>query len=392
MKIHPASLVAAFLVFVIAAANAGAAEFDITDYGASADDDGDDTGAINAALQACGEAGGGTVIVPAGTFLVSRQGSESPILEIPSNTTVRGAGDGSILKFAAGVNDSNFWRMIGASQDCHDITIRDLHLDGSNTHQRYVKGETPEQNHGIFFYNRGGRIENVTIRDCLVENFSGDCVSFSQGCRGFTVRNVRVRNFIRQGIQMGGGKGDGGHYVTGCRDLPHTVEPGGSTIHVEHAEGASDFRIIGNECRHHLLAGGGADRLVVEDNDVQGRIEGNSIRNGRFENNRLQAGDLGRTLMQFGYADGLVIRGNRIAGDNAKATGIYVWGASRYNATPSRNITIEENVFELKGQPVLLNGVEGAKVSGNVIRGSKSDSVVVERRTENVTVAGNRIE
>ncbi|MFG0331850.1 MAG: glycosyl hydrolase family 28-related protein [Maioricimonas sp. JB049] len=379
-------------VMLFTSGQASAVEFDVTDYGATADDDGDDTRAINAALQACGDAGGGTVVVPAGTFLVSRQGSESPILEIPANTTVRGEGDGSILKFAAGVNDSNFWRMIGAGKDCRDITIRDLHLDGSNTHARYVKGETPEQNHGIFFYNRGGRIENVTIRDCLIENFSGDCVSFSQGCRGFTVRNVRVRNFIRQGIQMGGGPGDGGHLVTGCRDLPHTVEPGGSTIHVEHAEGASGFRVIGNQCRHHLLAGGGADRLVVEDNDVQGRIEGNSIRNGRFANNRVQGGDLSRPLMQFGYADGLVIRGNRITGDNAKATGIYVWGASRYNANPSRNITIEENIFELKGQPVLLYGVDGAKVIGNVIRGSDASSVVVKQRTEKVTIADNRAE
>ncbi|MEW4527396.1 glycosyl hydrolase family 28-related protein [Maioricimonas sp. JC845] len=373
-------------------AHAHAAEFDITNYGATPDDAGDDTLAIRAALKACGEAGGGTVVVPAGVFLVSRQGSESPILEIPSNTTVRGEGDGSVLKFDPRVNESNFWRMMGASKDCSDITIRDLHLDGSNTHEQYVKGETPEQNHGIFFYRKGGRIENVTIRDCLVENFSGDCVSFSQGCRGFTVRNVRVRNFIRQGIQMGGGKGDGGHLVTGCRDLPHTVRPGGSTIHVEHAEGASDFRIIGNACLNHLLAGGGADRLVVEDNDVQGRIEGNSIRNGRFENNRLQGGDLSRPLMQFGYADRLVIRGNRIAGTNARTPGIYVWGASRYNATPSRGVVIEGNLFEVKGTPVFFNGVEGARVSGNIVRGSESDRLVTLQRTEDVTVGENRRE
>ncbi|CAK9067240.1 Uncharacterized protein SCF082_LOCUS34074, partial [Durusdinium trenchii] len=84
---------------------APADDFTITDYGATANDATDDTQAINATLAACKEAGGGTVIIPTGTFVVSRQGSESPILEIPALTTVRGDGDGSILKFDPAVND-----------------------------------------------------------------------------------------------------------------------------------------------------------------------------------------------------------------------------------------------------------------------------------------------
>src|SRR4051812_18801152 len=88
-----------------------AADFDITKYGATPDDATDDTLAISRALSACREAGGGTVTVPAGTFIVSRQKSESPILEIPSNTTLRGYGDPSVLKFAEAVNGTNFWRL-----------------------------------------------------------------------------------------------------------------------------------------------------------------------------------------------------------------------------------------------------------------------------------------
>lgn len=361
-----------------------AADFDITKFGATPDDATDDTLAIRSAMEACGKAGGGTVVVPKGVFIVSRQKSETPILSIPSKTTVRGEGNGSVLKFDAKANASNFWRMLGSVEDCADITIRDLHLDGANTHAGYVKGKTPEQNHGIFFHRKGGRIERVTVQDCLIENFTGDCVAFSQGCRGFVIRNVTVRNFIRQGIQMGGGKGDGGHLVTGCRDLEHTIKPGGSTIHVEHAEGGKGFQIIGNHCRNSLIAGGGAEDLVVRDNDVIGRIEGNSIKNGLFENNRLD-GRGTRALMQFGYADGLVLRGNTVRSTEA-AVGIYVWGTSRYNTAPSKNITIEANKLDLPGQPISLNGVQGGKVRGNQITNSKAKDSVELKRTEQVVL------
>src|SRR3954454_14729109 len=98
----PALLSLALLTFAGFAHGAG--EFDITKYGATPDDATDDTAAIWRALSACGDAGGGTVTVPAGTFIVSRQKSETPILEIPSNTTFRGVGDQSVLKFSDAVN------------------------------------------------------------------------------------------------------------------------------------------------------------------------------------------------------------------------------------------------------------------------------------------------
>lgn len=381
-------LAAAFgLLFVIAPA-LHAAEFDITKFGATADDASDDTLAIRSALEACGEAGGGTLFVPKGVFIVARQKSETPILSIPSKTTVRGVGDASVLRFDSQVNSSNFWRMLGSSEDAADILICNLHLDGANTQTAYVKGQTPEQNHGVFFYRKGGRIERVTVQDCLVENFSGDCVSFSQGCRDFVVKNVRLHNFLRQGIQMGGGTGDGGHLVTGCRDWKHDVLPGGTTIHVEHAEGGKGFRIEKNVCHASLLAGGGAQDLVVVENEIHGRIEGNSIRNGRFENNTLHGAGT-RALMQFGYADGLVIRGNTIHAAGHPGPGIYVWGTSRYNPAPSANIVIERNTLELAGQPIALNGVKNVTVQENRIRGSTAQSPVDAKRVEQATIAPN---
>ena len=101
-----------------------------------------------------------------------------------------------------------------------------VHASGwQHTHQSYVKGKTPEQNHSVFFYKSGGTIKNVTIEDCLMENFSGDCISFSQGCRNFTVRNIRLRNFSGRAFRWAAARGMESTFVAACHDLKYAVHP-----------------------------------------------------------------------------------------------------------------------------------------------------------------------
>ena len=191
--------------FLLLTAPVSAAVFSIIDYGATGNDQSDDTAAILKTLAACREAGGGIVHIPKGTYLISRQGAESPILEIPSHTILRGEGGGSTLKFDPKVNQSNFWRMLGVSQhDCRNVLIHNLRLDGSNTYQKYEPGKTPEQNHGIFLYRPKGIIENVTIKDCLIENFSGDCIGLGPGCRNITVKGCHGAELCPSGNPDGG--------------------------------------------------------------------------------------------------------------------------------------------------------------------------------------------
>ena len=362
-------------------ASAPAAQFDITDYGATANDQADDTSAIRKALQACEAAGGGAVYVPAGTYIVSRHRSESPILELPSNTTLHGDGPASVLKFDPKVNQSNFWRMLGAGTgDCRNVVVRNLRLDGSNTFKTYEPGKTPEHNHGMFFHREDGVIENILIHDCLIENFSGDGIALSMGCRHMTIRDVSLRNFVRQGIQMGGGNGARGYLVTGCQDLEGDVQPGGSTIHVEHARGLKNVIITGNRCRHSILAGE-VDGLIIRDNVIAGRLVGNGNSNVSVQGNVVRGEDTAGFVVQFGYADGLILKDNIITGEHAEAGGIYIWGASRYNPKPSSDVLISGNLIRVRGRGVLLNGVEDATVRGNMIR---SREPVVLQRTERI--------
>ncbi|QDU81199.1 Pectate lyase superfamily protein [Polystyrenella longa] len=362
-----------------------AAQYNIEDYGAIANDELDDTLAIRKAFSACEEADGGEVFIPAGIFIVSRQGTESPIIEIPSNTTVSGEGTSSTLKFDPEVNNTNFWRMLGAGPTgCQNVTIRDIHLDGSNTFMSYDKGKTPEQNYGVFFYNTKATIENVTIHDCLVENFSGDCIAMSKGCRNMTVRDVSLRNFVRQGIQMGGDSGSHDYLVTGCQDLEGEVKSAGSTIHVEHADGLKGVQITNNRCSQSILAGG-VDGIIISNNVIQGRLAGNGNLNAVITGNFIRGrDDLKRFVVQFGYSNGLIFKNNIIIGNHEEAGGIYVWGSSRYRPEPSRNVLIADNLIQVRGDGIQLNGVDHGSISNNIISPVGAKTNIVQKRSQNI--------
>lgn len=382
----------ALLLLLAAVSSAQGGQFNIRESGATADDQSDDTLAVREALKACEAAGGGTVFVPAGTYIVSRQASETPILELPSNTTLCGEGMASVLKFDQKVNQTNFWRMLGAgSAGCSNVIVRDLRLDGSNTFQRYEPGKTPEHNHGIFFHREDAVIENVSVRDCLVENFSGDCIAIGMGCRNITIHGVSLRNFVRQGIQMAGGNGSQGYLVSGCQDLEGDFTPGGSTIHVEHARGLRDVIITSNRCRHSILAGE-VDGLIIRDNVVAGRLVGNGNSNMSVQGNIVRGEDVPGYVVQLGFTDGLILKDNIVIGQHAEAGGIYVWGTSRYNPEPSRDVLISGNLVRVGGRGVFLNGVQDTSLRGNLIRGGES---VVLQRTERISTereASNELE
>ncbi|MFT4690610.1 MAG: polygalacturonase [Limisphaerales bacterium] len=358
------------LVACLFASSTTGKEFDITAYGATADDATDDTTAIEKTLEACGKAGGGTVFIPAGTFILSRRGPESPILEVPSDTTIRGEGNASILKYDPKVNQSNFWRMIGApvKGGTTNVMIRDLHLDGSNTHPRYDKGKTPEHNAGLWFYNKKHPIVNVTVMNVFAENFSGDCMAFSMNCRGITIRDCTLRNFIRQGIQMGGSPGSRDYLVTGCRDLEHSVQPGGSTIHVEHARGLKNVIIENNQCRKSILAGG-VDGMIIRGNTIDGRLVGNGNSNLIVQDNIVRGLKKG-SVVQLGYTKGLTFRGNIIQGGEG-TVGLYVWGNSRYNKQPGENVIISDNQITALEKAIYLNGAKNVKIHGNILNAPK---------------------
>jgi polygalacturonase len=77
-----------------AAANPGRTQFFVTEYGATGDGKTLDTGAIQAAIDACARQGGGTVSLPAGTYLSGTLELKSCIvLRIEPGAVLRGSGE-----------------------------------------------------------------------------------------------------------------------------------------------------------------------------------------------------------------------------------------------------------------------------------------------------------
>ena len=90
----------------------------------------------------------------------------------------------------------------------------------------------------------------------------------------------------------------------------------------------------------------------------------------------------GGAVVQFGYAKGLIFRGNIIESTENNAVGLYVWGISRYNEQPGENVTIADNQITATDTAISLNGAKDVRIHGNTITARRP---LLTKRTENLT-------
>jgi len=95
-------------------ADLGARVYNIRDFGAKGDGTTVDTPALQAAIDACNKDGGGTVLVPAGTFVIGTT-------ELKSNVTLHIAADGTLL----GSGDGKQYHAVDAIPLRGDTTLGD---------------------------------------------------------------------------------------------------------------------------------------------------------------------------------------------------------------------------------------------------------------------------
>jgi hypothetical protein len=166
------------------------------DFGAAGDGQTDDTAALQAALDACRTAGGGTVYLPPGTYMVatarhagglSAPWSWAAAILIGSRTKLLGAGrEATTIKLLA-----NQPGAVGLSSDPaaivtpwtvgqEQMTIEDLTVDGNGANQT-------DQISGIYLARcRGVIVSRVRIKDCRGIDTNGGntetcCFYSSQG-------------------------------------------------------------------------------------------------------------------------------------------------------------------------------------------------------------------
>ncbi len=111
--------------------------YNVKDYGAYGDGIHDDKKAIQSAIDAAYKAGGGTVYIPDGTYIVSgnEKAAHGAIL-LKNNVTVEGDGMGqTVIKLMDGWNQK-LTGIMRTQTDIvnHDIVLRDLTIDGNMQH------------------------------------------------------------------------------------------------------------------------------------------------------------------------------------------------------------------------------------------------------------------
>lgn len=198
--------------------NLGARVYNIRAYGAKGDKVSVDTAALQAAIDACNRDGGGTVLVPAGTFTIGT-------VELKSNVTLCIAAGGTLLGSADGnqyhavdriplhgdttLEDGN-WALLYAV-DAQNITIEGpgtIDGQGAQFHSP-VRGTPPPSGLGgskrpyhVLLY----RCENIVIRNISLLD-----------CAYHSIRPIQSRRILFDGIYIHSrvnGNNDGFHFIS----------------------------------------------------------------------------------------------------------------------------------------------------------------------------------
>lgn len=146
--------------------------YNVLDFGAAGDGLTNDTAAIQLAADACGDAGGGMLYFPAGTYLFVST------VFLDSNTTVSGDGTATVLKAIAGAN----WV---------------INTQGST---RYTNGS-----YRVLFMNRNWQSLTISDENFVIQNLSADLDSSASVQRKAFVTFVSTTNTEILGVTTNGG-------------------------------------------------------------------------------------------------------------------------------------------------------------------------------------------
>jgi parallel beta-helix repeat protein len=167
----------------------GSATRSVKSYGAVGNGIHDDTAAFQAAINSL-PSSGGTITVPAGTYLID------PVkkIQLRSYNHLSMSSD-AVLK--AKTNSATRSYLIYAYNRTQ-VEISGGRLMGDRATHHYVSGSTSEWNHGIQILG----CTHVTIRDLYVANCAGDGICIGGGANDVRIANVVSTKNRRQGLSI----------------------------------------------------------------------------------------------------------------------------------------------------------------------------------------------
>jgi hypothetical protein len=346
--------------------------------------------AIQTAIDRVAAAGGGTVVIKAGTYLLANS------VRLASHIRLRGEGPGkTVLKKAAGVKsklkiDADYGEMIATVEDASGfapgmgVTILDnsdadawkpsvrtiVSIEGNTLHlDRFLQMDYSVARQGQVFNTfpliAGFNVEDVQVEDLSVDG-SRTGSGVLDGCQTagiyffhsqrMTLRNCVARDYPGDGISL---------QIVEDPVVDNCETEGNAQLGIHLGTGA--LRGIVRDCRVH-------------DNGKDGLYLCWRVQHARYERN--QSWNNGQDGISLGHKDtDNIFIGNSSSG-NARA-GIYFRDEDATNAA-SRN-TFEGNTLEDNGRPgeagyaIRIEGeTRDLKFVSNTIRSGRIDGVVVQ--------------
>ncbi|WP_314889526.1 right-handed parallel beta-helix repeat-containing protein, partial [Cardiobacterium hominis] len=325
------------------------------EYGAKGDGQTDDTAAIQKAIDAVAEKGGGIVDIPNGTYLIDAMRQETSSYEtsglvLKSNVILRMA-DGTVLKSLP--NDSQFASV---------ITIKDAdnaHMYGGTVvgDRSIHTGEYGEWGHGVRITNS----TNVVIEKVTSKENWGD--GFYVGKRGgsdietqnITFYQVNADHNRRQGISITHGKGIK-VLNSVFKDTDGTDPRAGIDIEPNKNEQVSDVELRGNTFSGNRYG-------IVASNHMHGGST--AVKNVTFENNIVEDNHVG--ILYVGVEGG-TIRHNTVRQKHdmpEKYPYHHQYGIELRNGAvhPTTGVTVSDN--DLYGGNVIDRQTSGNTIGTN---------------------------
>jgi hypothetical protein len=176
---------------VAACTQAGEAEvFNVRDYGAKGDRSALDTAAIQAAVDACHKAGGGTVLVPKGDYL-------SATVRLKGGVRLRLA-EGATLWITPEKAHYDGTRHLLTAEDAEGVTVDgEGEINGQATGDyggRWGKPKRPAFRTGVLLFHR---CRDVAVRGITIRHSDSWTLHFKR-CTNVTVEDVIIRNNYRR--------------------------------------------------------------------------------------------------------------------------------------------------------------------------------------------------
>lgn len=403
--------------------------FNVKDFGAVGDGVTDDTAAMQAAIDAASAAGGGTVFVPTGTYIVSAGEEPSDgCLMLKSNVHMEGEGAGKTTVKVADGSDTKITGVIRSAygEETHDFGLSNLTIDGNREH---TTGKIDGWFNG-YIPGKDGHDSNVTLSGVEIKDCSGygfdpheqtinmlieNCVSHGNGLDGFVadymidtkyVNNVAYDNdrhgfnivtstndFTMTGNVAYGNGGNGIVVQRGSENIPspYNVTIEGGNVYNNGAEGvlvklSSDVTVTGVNIHDN----GGAGVRIYGSTGVI--VTGNTL-----TNNALNA-PVPEVIIQS-YDDTAGVSGKFFPGsDNQVLDNTIIGGANstygvaeRNEDGTDRNIIVGNDISQTSKGATLVYGdgtYVGDTLPTNTINGTEGADTLNGTANKDLIIAG----